>query len=101
MQRYTIFDILVIVEDKKIPLFFDDILFYKNIMVLCNRSKNRAASPPSICTWWNWNETVSLVLNHSLRYLPHITIGLRNLSVYWLTMQSSSVWIIAEVPTIM
>ena len=43
----------------------------------------------------------SLVFIHPLRYFPHITIGLQNLSVYWLMMQSNSVSIIAEVPTTM
>ena len=70
-------------------------------MVCCKLSKNLAASPPSICTWWNWNETGNVVLNQLLRYLPHITNGLRNFSVYWLTKQSSSVCIIADVPTMM
>ena len=39
----------------------------------------------------NWNEIGRVVLNQCLRYFPHITIGLQNLSVYWLTMLSSSV----------
>lgn len=50
MQIYAFFYTWMIVEDKKISLFFDGILFYKDIMVFCNRSKNLAASPPSICT---------------------------------------------------
>lgn len=41
-----------------------------------SRSKKLAASPPSICTWWNWNETGSVHLKSPLRYLPHITIGM-------------------------
>ena len=73
----------------------------KAVIVCCSRSKNRAASPPSICTWWNWNETGKSVLNQFLRYLPHITHGLRNFSVYWLTKQSSSVCTIADVPIMM
>lgn len=41
----------------------------------------------------------SLLLKQPLRYRPHITIGLQNLSVYWLTIQSNSVAVMAEVPT--
>ena len=64
-------------------------------IVFCKEFKYVAACPPSICTWWNWKEMGNLVFIHPLRYLPHITIGLQNLSVYyWFMMQSSSVSII-------
>ena len=41
-----------------------------------------------------------MVRSQLRRYLPHMTMGLLNLSVYWFTMQSSSVAIMADVPTI-
>src|SRR5699024_7729024 len=38
----------------------------------CSRSKNRAASAPSIWVWWNWKDRGSLARNHSRRQLPQI-----------------------------
>ncbi len=32
-------------------------------IVFCSSSKNRAACPPSICTWWNWKEMGKVVLS--------------------------------------
>lgn len=40
----------------------------------------------------------SVVLNHPLRYLAQDRNGLLNLPVYWLTMQSISVFTTVEVP---
>ena len=40
---------------------------YIVLIVFCSSSKNRAACPPSICTWWNWKEMGKVVLSQLLR----------------------------------
>ena len=42
---------------------------YSACISFCNKSRKRAACAPSICVWWNWNDTDSVVLNQPLRYL--------------------------------
>ena len=36
-------------------------------IVFWSSSRNRAACPPSICTWWNWKEMGKVVLSQPLR----------------------------------
>ena len=64
----------------------------------CICSKNRDACAPFIWVWWNWKETVRVVLNHARLYLPQIINGLLNMPLYIPTALSISYCVNVELP---
>ena len=48
----------------------------------CRISRNAAASPPSICTWWNCSDMGRVVRSHQRRYLQY-RVGLFLQSCYY------------------
>lgn len=77
---------------------FQNHLDFRLKMFSCNRCKNRPACAPSICVWWNWNDSLSAVLKKPLWYLPQMINGLLKMPLFIPTAPSISVSTIADVP---
>ena len=87
------------------PIYFlsetvrTDCQTYINIKISsCSKLRKRAACAPSIWVWWNWNDTVRMVLNKLFLYRPQIINGLLKTPLYIPTAPSMSNWARAEVP---